>query len=57
MVLVQFEVALYCWLGLVWKSVCKKGKMLGFQKKCCQNFVKIPILFLAIDQFIIILMK
>ena len=51
MVLVQFEIVLYCldWFGLVWRSVCKKGKMLGFQRKCCQTFVKTPVLVLAID--------
>ena len=49
MVLVQFEVVLYCWLGLVWRNVCKKGKMLGFKRKCYQNFVKTPVLVLAID--------
>ena len=56
MVLVQFEVVflllvgigLY-WFGLVWRSVCKKEKILGFQRKCCQNFVKTPVLVLAID--------
>ena len=36
------EVVLYCSLGLVLCSVCKKGKMLSFQRKCCQNFVKKP---------------
>ena len=30
------------WFGLVLYSVCKKGKMLSFQRKCCQNFVKHP---------------
>ena len=34
---------------LVWLSVCKNGKMLGFQRKCSQNFVKTPVLVLAID--------
>ena len=34
--------------GLVLRSICKKGKMLGFQKKCYQNFVKTPVLVLAI---------
>ena len=28
-------------VGLVLCNVCKK-KMLGFQRKCCQNFVKNP---------------
>ena len=60
MVLVQLEVVLYCWLGLVWiglEECLKKGKLLGFQRKCCQNFVKTPILVLAIDYVIIIQMK
>ena len=37
----------YCWLDWLC-NVCKR-EMLGFQKKCCQNFVKTPVLFLAID--------
>ena len=49
MVSVQFEVVLYYWMGLVWKSVCKKGKMFGIQRKCCQNFVKTHVFVLAIN--------
>ena len=40
--LVQFEVVLYFWLGLVWRGVCKKVKMLGFPRKLCQNFYQNP---------------
>ena len=47
--LVQFEVVLYFWLGLVWRGVCKKVKMLGFPRKLCQNFIKTHVLVLAID--------
>ena len=47
MVLVQFEIVLHClgWFG----GVFLKGKMLGFQRKCCQKFVKNPVLVLAMD--------
>ena len=36
----------YCWLVLVWiflRNVCKR-EMLGFQRKCCQKFIKTPVL-------------
>ena len=36
MVLVQFEVDLYCWFGLVWiglEECLKKGKNVGFSKE------------------------
>ena len=61
MVLVQFEVVLYCWFGIVldWfiGVFVKREKMLGFQRKCCQNFVKTLVLVLTIDSVIIIQMK
>ena len=34
-------------VGLVLCNVCKR-EMLGFQRKCCQNFVKTPVIALAI---------
>ena len=55
-VLVVNEFSGLCWVeflrvllvGLVLCNVCKR-EMLGFQRKCCQNFVKTPVLVLAID--------
>ena len=38
----------YILVGLVLCNVCKR-EMLGFQRKCCQNFVKTLVLLLAID--------
>ena len=41
-----FEVILYCLDLLDWFGgmvVKKKRRMLGFQRKCCQNFVKNPL--------------
>ena len=44
-----FEVDLYC-LDLRNGCTKKKRRILGFQRKCCQNFVKkTPVLVLAID--------
>ena len=36
------------WFGLVLRNVCKR-EMLGFQRKCCQKFVKTLVLVLPID--------
>ena len=38
----------YCWLDL-FCVMFVKGKMFGFQRKCCQNFVKTPVLVLTIN--------
>ena len=38
------------------RNVCKR-EMLDFQRKCCQKFVKTPILVLAIGYVIIIKIK
>ena len=36
-------------IGLDWfGGVIVKREMFGFQRKCCQNFVKTHVLFLAI---------
>ena len=35
------------WVGLVLRNVCKEANV-GFLKECCQNFVKTPVLVLAI---------
>ena len=34
----------WCWFGLVLRNICKR-EMLGFQRKCCQKFVKTHIFF------------
>ena len=49
MVLVQFVVVLHCfdWFGLVLRNVVK-SRMLDFQRKCCQKFIKTLVLVLAI---------
>ena len=45
----------YCWLVLVWigldwfGGVVVKREMFGFQRKCCQTFVKTPVFVMAID--------
>ena len=45
-----FGIVGWDWFGLVLCSFCKKGKMLSFQRKCCQNFVKkTHVLVLDID--------
>ena len=37
-------------IGLDWfEGVFVKREMFGFQRKCCQNFFKNPVLVLAID--------
>ena len=43
MVLVQFEIVLHCldWFGLVWRSVCKKGKV-RFSKEMLSKFCQDP---------------
>ena len=47
MILTQFEIVLYCldWFG----GVFVKKENVGFQRKCCQNFVKTHVLVLSID--------
>ena len=41
MILVQFEVVLYCWLGLVWRSDCKK-RNIWFSKEMLSKFCQNP---------------
>ena len=48
MVLVQFEVVLYCWLGLVWIGLDRFGGVFVKREKCWVfkgNAVKTPVLF------------
>ena len=42
MVLVQFEIFLHClyWFGLVWRSVCKKGKCWVFKGNAVKYLLK-----------------
>ena len=45
MVLVQFKVVLYCWLGLVWiglEECLQKGKNVRFSKEMLSNFCQNP---------------
>ena len=51
MVLVQFEIVLHCldWFGLVWRSVCKKGKCWVFKGNAVKILSKTPVIVLVID--------
>ena len=44
MVFVQFEIVFHClgWFGLVWRSVCKKGKS-WFSKEMLSKFCQDPL--------------
>ena len=53
----KWVLVLVC-IGLDWfGGVFVKREMFGFQRKCCQKFIKTPVLVLAIGYVIIIQMK